>query len=65
MTTNTVELLNPIESKSRPETVGPMNAPSANVEVHIPDTKPYVSMELGNPLALKTKYTLWSDGSYV
>lgn len=52
---NSVEFLNPIESNSSPDTVGPMKAPSANVEVHMPETSPYVSIELGSPLELRRK----------
>ena len=52
ITTKEVDFLNPIESKSSPETVGPMKAPKANVDVHIPDTRPYVSIEFGKPLEL-------------
>lgn len=52
---NNVEAWKPTLSKSSPETVGPMKAPRANVEVHIADTRPYVSMELGRPLALETR----------
>lgn len=38
--TNKVEFLNPILSKRAPLTDGPTKAPSANVLVHKPDTKP-------------------------
>lgn len=37
---NSVEFRNPTESNSKPDTVGPMKAPKANVDVHIPDTRP-------------------------
>lgn len=43
----------PIESYKRPLTDGPTNAPKANVDVHNPDTSPYVSMLSGKPCRLK------------
>lgn len=52
MNTNIVELLNPTLSKRSPETVGPMKAPNANVDVHNPDTIPYVSMLFEKPFEL-------------
>lgn len=43
------DLRNPYESYKRPLTDGPKNAPNANVDVHKPDTKPYVSILFGDP----------------
>jgi hypothetical protein len=44
-----VEALKPILSKRNPDTVGPMKAPRAKVDVQRPETKPYVSIVLGKP----------------
>lgn len=49
---NTDALENPYLSYRIPDTVGPMNAPSAKDEVHKPDTNPYVSKSFGSPEAL-------------
>lgn len=46
---NSTALRKPIESYNKPLTDGPKNAPNANVDVHNPDTKPYVSMLSENP----------------
>lgn len=51
-TMNNVELRNPMASNRNPLTEGPTNAPKANVDVHRPDTSPYVSMLSGRPWAL-------------
>lgn len=37
---NRVEFLNLNLSYKNPDTVGPMKAPNANVDVHKPETKP-------------------------
>ena len=47
--TKSVPLRKPKLSNKTPATDGPMKAPRANVEVHIPDTKPYVDKLLGKP----------------
>jgi len=47
--TKSVPLRKPKLSNKMPATDGPMKAPRANVEVHIPDTKPYVAKLLGKP----------------
>lgn len=43
----------PYLSYNKPETVGPMNAPSANDDVHNPDINPYVSISFGKPYDLR------------
>lgn len=45
----------PIESYRKPLRDGPKNAPNANVDVHSPDTRPYVSMPFGKPHRLYGK----------
>lgn len=47
-----VALRKPIESYNKPLNDGPKNAPSANVDVHRPETKPYVSILSGIPQRL-------------
>lgn len=46
---NNTAFRKPIESYNKPDTDGPKNAPNANVDVHRPDTKPYVSILSGKP----------------
>lgn len=68
--TNIVDFLKPIESYRYPLADGPMNAPSANVDVHNPDISPYVSIVSGNPSFLffkindTIKYTLFIKLDY-
>lgn len=47
-----VALRKPTESKRAPLTDGPKKAPNANVDVHRPDIRPYVSMLSGRPRLL-------------
>lgn len=56
MKINIVEFLKPILSNRTPDTVGPIKAPKAKVDVHIPETNPYVSIEFGNPQPLKFNF---------
>lgn len=46
---------NPIESYNAPLKDGPTNAPNANVEVHKPEMRPYVSILSGNPFLLQSR----------
>lgn len=46
-------LRKPTESYRKPLTDGPMNAPSANVDVHRPEISPYVSILSGRPDRLR------------
>lgn len=55
------DLRNPYVSYKRPLTEGPKKAPNANVDVHKPDTKPYVSIVFGDPLHLKNGDKLISN----
>ena len=55
VTTTIVAFLNPIVSYKIPPSDGPMNAPSAKVDVHKPDMRPYVSKLFENPWDLKRK----------
>ena len=50
---NIVAFLNPILSSKIPATLGPMKAPRANVLVHSPLIRPYVSRLFENPYCLK------------
>lgn len=50
--TNMVALRKPTESNRAPLTDGPKKAPSANVDVHKPEIRPYVSMLSGRPRLL-------------
>ncbi len=50
-----VDSLKPIESYKAPLTDGPMNAPNANVDVHNPEIKPYVSMLSGKPCRIDVR----------
>lgn len=52
-TMNIVAFLNPILSSKIPATLGPMKAPRANVLVHSPLIRPYVSRLFENPYCLK------------
>ena len=49
MMTNNVLYLKPTWSYKIPATDGPTNDPRANVDVHNPETRPYVERLLGNP----------------
>lgn len=51
--TNIQDVWNPIASYNNPLTDGPIKAPSANVDVHKPDIKPYVSIPSPKPCRLK------------
>jgi len=52
MMTNNVLYLKPTWSYKIPATDGPTNDPRANVDVHNPETRPYVERLLGNPWKL-------------
>lgn len=49
---NRTALRKPTESYNIPLIDGPINAPSAKVDVHRPETRPYVSILSGNPWRL-------------
>lgn len=51
--TNIVAAPNPTISYNTPAMEGPTKAPSAKVDVHSPDMRPYVSRLLENPYWLK------------
>lgn len=50
-----VPFSNPTRSYRKPAIDGPKNAPNANDDDQIPDSRPKVCMSLGKPLSLKTE----------